>query len=282
MLKTVVYKTSGGKYFSIIIRWDLDVNEIKVRKFIQKKYKEWFTQATEEDLEQLWTIRGFVTPLKNSGLKMDNYADYSLLTVKNFFWGANASAKSTKNINISDLDILEYGDFNEPKEWFTSNNVKWEKLTFRKASEVWNIFYLWDKYSKPFWLSFSDENNKTIDKVEMWCYWIWVSRLMWVMAEYFMTENWIAWPENIAPYDYYIIVIWKENIPKWEELALILEKEWKSVILDDRLENIGFWQKAWDCELYWIPNRIVISQKTIEQGGYELLRRGEEARIVKF
>jgi prolyl-tRNA synthetase len=282
MLKTVVYKTSSGKYFSIIIRWDLDINEIKVRKFIQKKYGEWFIQATEEDLKKLRTIRGFVTPLKDSKLKMDNYADYSLLTAKNFFWGANALAKSTKNVNISDLDILEYSDFNKPKEWFTSNNTKWEKLTFKKASEVWNIFYLWDKYSKPFWLSFSDKNNKTIDKIEMWCYWIWVSRLMWVMAEYFMTKNWITWPENIAPYDYYIIIIWKENISKWEELASILEKEWKSVILDDRLEDVGFGQKAWDCELYWVPNRIVISSKTIEQGWYELLTRWEETKIVKF
>jgi prolyl-tRNA synthetase len=218
--------------------------------------------------------------LRDAKLKMDNYADHSLSSVKNFFWWANALAKSTKNVNISDLDILEYADFNEPKEWFTSNNVKWEKLTFRKACEVWNIFYLGNKYSKPFGLSFSDENNKTVDKVEMWCYWIWVSRLMWVIAEYFMTENWIVWPESIAPYDYYIIVLWEENISKWEELALKLEKEWKSVILDDRTGNVGFWQKAWDCELFWIPNRIVVSSKTIEKWWYELLKRGKEVEIV--
>jgi prolyl-tRNA synthetase len=281
MLKTVVYKTDSWKYFSIIIRGDLDVNEIKVRKFVAKKYGEWFTQATEEDLIKLWTIRGFVTPIKDSKLKMDNYADHSLLTVKNFFGWANALAKSTKNVNIVDLDILEYSDFNEPKEGFTSNNLTWEKLTFRKACEVGNIFYLWDKYSKPFWLSFSDENNKTIDRVEMWCYWIWISRLMWVLAEYFMTENWIAWPENITPYDYYIIVIWAENISKWEELAKKLEKEWKSIILDDRLDS-GFGQRAWDCELWWIPNRIVVSEKTVKQGGYELQKRWEEAKIMKF
>jgi prolyl-tRNA editing enzyme YbaK/EbsC (Cys-tRNA(Pro) deacylase) len=40
MLKTIVYKTDSGKFFSIIIRGDLDVNEIKVRKFVQKKYGE--------------------------------------------------------------------------------------------------------------------------------------------------------------------------------------------------------------------------------------------------
>ncbi len=47
-------------------------------------------------------------------------------------------------------------------------------------------------------------------------------------------------------------------------------------------KKIGFWQKAWDCELYWIPNRIVVSPKTIEAWGYELSKRGGESKIIKF
>ena len=283
MLKTVVYKTDSGKYFSIVLRWDLDVNEIKVEKFIRKKFSEWFKQATEEDLQILWTVRGFVTPLKNSNLKIINFADESLKSAKNYFWGANSLAKSSKNVNISDLDILEFGDFNEPIEGFTSRNIPNEKLVFKRASEVWNIFHLWNKYTKPFGITYLDENNKTVDNVEMWCYGIWVSRLMWVMAEYFMTENWIAWPENIAPYNYYIIVIWEENLELAEKLAKDLEKEWKSVILDDRMwKKFWFWQKASDCELWWIPNRIVISPKTLDAWWYELTKRGQESEIIKF
>jgi len=282
MLKTVVYKTDSQKYFSIIIRWDLDVNEIKVRKFVAKKYSEWFVQANEEDLKILKTVRWFVTPLKDSNLKMDNYWDESLKTVKNFFGWANALAKSTKNVNINDLDILEFGDFNTPIKWFTSKNNTWEKLTFTKACEVGNIFHLWTKYSKPFNLSYLNKNNKMIDEVQMWCYWIWVSRLMWVLAEYFMNEKWIAWPENIAPYDYYIIVIWKDNLDNALKIAKDLEKNWKSVIIDDREWKIGFGQKAWDCELFWIPNRIVISSKTIEKGWYELSKRWENVQIINI
>lgn len=283
MLKTVVYKTDSGKYFSIVLRWDLDVNELKVEKFIRKKFSEWFKQATEEDLQILWTVRGFVTPLKNSNLKIINFADESLKSAKNYFWGANSLAKSSKNVNISDLDILEFGDFNEPIEGFTSRNIPNEKLVFKRASEVWNIFHLWNKYTKPFGITYLDENNKTVDNVEMWCYGIWVSRLMWVMAEYFMTENWIAWPENVAPYTHYIIVIWEENIEKAEKLAKELESEWKTVILDDRMwKKFWFWQKASDCELWWIPNRIVVSPKTLEAWWYELTKRGQESEIIKF
>lgn len=159
----------------------------------------------------------------------------------------------------------------------------WEKAhRIEKASEVWNIFPLETKFSKPFWVKMADENNKEQD-VLMWCYGIWVSRLMWVIAEYFMTENGINWPESVAPADYYIIVIWEENIEKAIELAEKLESKWKSVILDDRMnKKIGFWQKAWDCELFWISRRIVISPKTLEQWGFEFTKRGEESEIVNF
>lgn len=281
MLKTVVYKLEKSqKYIAVAIRWDLDINELKLRKFLQKKYEESFSLAEESDLEKLGTVRGFISPLKESTLEMTTFWDESLKTVKNFFGGANALAKSTKNVNLDDLDISEFGDFSEPKEWFLSHNISWEKLTFKRASEVGNIFHLGTKYSAPFGLNFTDENNQVNNKVEMWCYGIGVSRLMGVMAEYFMTENGISWPEHIAPYDYYIIVIGEENISKAEELAKKIEAEGKSVILDDRVgRNYGFGKKAWDCELWGIPNRIVISPKTLEKGWYELKNRDGE-RII--
>jgi len=58
---------------------------------------------------------------------------------------------------------------------------------------------------------------------------------MGVMAEYFMTENGIAWPEGIAAYDYSIIVIGEQNLDTAVKLAEKLESEGKSVILDDRM-----------------------------------------------
>lgn len=284
MLKTVIYKLNiSGKYIWIAIRGDLDINEIKLWKFIREKYNDTFTLADESDLQVLGTVRGFITPLKDAKLDIECYGDESLKTVRNFFGGANALAKSTKNVNISDLDIVGFGDFNEPIQWFTSVNVSGEKLTFKKASEVGNIFHLGTKYTKPFKVSYLDENNTTVDTVEMGCYGIGVSRLMWVMAEYFMTQKGIAWPENIAPATHYIIVIGEENLGTAKSIAQTLESQGASVILDDRIgKKFWFGQKAGDCELWGIPNRIVISPKTLEQGGYEVSKKGEESRIEKI
>jgi len=166
---------------------------------------------------------------------------------------------------------------------FICTECKSKDHRVEKASEVWNIFPLETKFSKPFWITMLDQNNNQQD-VLMWCYGIWVSRLMWVIAEYNMTDKWINWPESVAPADYYIIVIWEENIDKATELSKKLESKWKTVILDDRMwKKVGFWQKAGDCELFWIPNRIVISPKTLEQWGFEFTSRlEEEPQIVNF
>lgn len=74
---------------------------------------------------------------------------------------------------------------------------------------------------------------------------------MGVLAEYFMTDTGIVWPESVAPADYYIIVVGEDNIPAAIGLAESLEQSGKSVILDDRMgSKYGFGQKAADCDLW--------------------------------
>lgn len=66
---------------------------------------------------------------------------------------------------------------------------------------------------------------------------------------------------------------------KAKELAKKLEAEGAEVLLDDR--DMGFGAKASDADLLGIPNRVVVSEKTLAQGGYELKKRTEsESRIV--
>lgn len=139
-----------------------------------------------------------------------------------------------------------------------------------KACEVGNIFPLETKFSAPFEVKMLDENNKE-QPVIMGCYGIGVSRIMWVVAEYFCDGKIIAWPENLAPATHYIIVIGEDNIAPARQLAEKFESEGAEVILDDRMgRKVGFGQKMWDAELYGIPNTVVVSPKTLEKWGYEL------------
>jgi len=158
----------------------------------------------------------------------------------------------------------------DEEKWFICAECKSKEYTLEKASEIWNIFPLETKFTKAFDLEYLDENNK-MQIPKMWCYGIGVSRAMWIIAEKYVWEKWIKWPENIAPAKYYIVVIWEENIEKALELIEKLNLDKSEVILDDRIwRKVGFGQKMADADLLWIPNKIVISKKTLENDSYEL------------
>lgn len=101
----------------------------------------------------------------------------------------------------------------------------------------------------------------------MGCYGIGVSRIIGVIAEMYASEKWLVWPENIAPYNT-LIIVHGDNLEKAKTLAQNLEKEGKEVLIDDR--DVWFGMKMGDADLLWIPNIILLTDKTLEKGGYEL------------
>lgn len=170
------------------------------------------------------------------------------------------------------------------KEIINDENVKNEfrEYNFKEesASELANIFKLWTKFTDPFEVFFTD-NNWERKKVYMWCYWIWVSRAMWIIAEKFMDEKWLFWPENIAPYQWYIIPIWEGTEKLTNAIIQKLEDKGNTVIVDDR--NIWFWSKVKDADLFWIPRRIIISEKSISNWWFEYKhRKSENSEILSL
>lgn len=153
--------------------------------------------------------------------------------------------------------------------------VKREDLTPTTAAEVGNIFTLRYKFSDPINLKFDDQDGikKT---VFMGSYGIGVSRVMGVIAEKFADDKGLIWPENIAPFKYYIIGIGDQG----ESFANKLHQEHqKDILLDDRKLRPG--EKFSDAELMGIPYRVIISNKTLENNSVEITNRqtGETKNI---
>lgn len=147
------------------------------------------------------------------------------------------------------------------------------------VSEVGNIFKLGSRFSDVFGLKYQDKDGTT-KNIVMGCYGIGISRLVGVIAEKFADEKWLIWPENIAPYSHAIIVI-GNHLEETKKIASFLESTGAEVLIDDR--DAGFGQKAGDADLFGIPNRIIISDKTIEKWGYELKKRREsEGEIISY
>jgi prolyl-tRNA synthetase len=158
--------------------------------------------------------------------------------------------------------------------------LKREELEEVKASEVGNIFSFGTHKSEQIGLVYSAEDGATKSPV-LGSYGIGVTRLMGVITEHLADDKGLVWPKNLAPYQVYLIAIGQS-----EQIAVAADQLYQKltsvgikVIYDDRDERPG--EKFADADLMGIPYRLVLSDKTLEAGGYELKARNEDqTRIV--
>ena len=158
-------------------------------------------------------------------------------------------------------------------------------LVEKKTVEVGNIFTLGSKFSAPFDLKFKNEQGE--DKlVFMGSYGIGLGRLMGTIVEVLSDGLGIVWPESIAPFKYHLVVLSGKNTPeevkkKAEEIYENFKAKGAEILYDDRDVSAG--EKFGDSDLLGIPYRIVVSQKTIESGSYEVKNRktGEVKMVLE-
>ncbi len=151
-----------------------------------------------------------------------------------------------------------------------------------KAAESANIFKLYDKFSKDFGFYYADHNWEK-QPVLMWCYWIWITRVMWVLVEVFHDDKGIKWPEHLAPYKYCIIPIGDNGASKAEEIYNKLKENKEEVIIDDRNYSPGY--KFNDADLIGFPYKVVVSDKTLSEweDKVELIKRSTgESKIISW
>ncbi|HRH30602.1 MAG TPA: His/Gly/Thr/Pro-type tRNA ligase C-terminal domain-containing protein [Candidatus Paceibacterota bacterium] len=153
--------------------------------------------------------------------------------------------------------------------------IEQENLKEKKAIEVGNIFKLKTKYSEPFKMEFKDEDgsNKT---VLMGCYGIGISRIMGTVVEALADDRGLVWPASIAPYKVHLIMLGtkEDTKEKAEDLYKQLNEKGIEVLFDDREASAG--EKLAESDLYGIPLRLVVSDRSLAEGMVELKSRTEE------
>ena len=152
------------------------------------------------------------------------------------------------------------------------------KMREGKAIEVGNIFKLKNKFSEAFDLNFLDKDGKK-NLVMMGCYGIGPSRVLGTVAEISHDEKGIIWPKEIAPFDVHLVALFgkDEKINKKisaESLRLhdSLQKDGFEVLYDDR-EEVSAGVKFGESDLFGIPTRLVISEKTLAKDSVEIKKR---------
>ncbi len=155
-----------------------------------------------------------------------------------------------------------------------------DELTEELAVETGNIFSLGTRFSDPLELNFTDENGES-KPVIMGSYGIGPSRLMGLIAEHFADDKGLVWPEEIAPFKIYLVRIGESEgiVERADALYAELTEKGIEVLYDDRSERPG--AKFADAELLGIPHRVTVSDRLIEQNGYEYTPRvGGETAIL--
>ena len=279
--KTMLFETDTWDIVAAAVRWDYNINELKLQKVLGCKR---ISLLNEKKVREItWADVGYAWVIGLPDLVKVIWDDSCKWRI-NFETWANKTDYHSVSVNFwRDVEKPEmFYDIKDAKSW-DINPETGAVYQVHKASEVGNIFPLSTKFTDACGVKYTDENGKE-QSVFMWSYGIWISRVMWVMAEYFMDETGIAWPEAVAPVSHYIIVLGEDNVDAASELANQIEADGGDVILDDRMgRKDWFGQKMWDAELLGIPNIIVFSPKTLEKWGYEMRKRGEkEWTIVKL
>jgi prolyl-tRNA synthetase len=146
-----------------------------------------------------------------------------------------------------------------------------EKLIKEKAAEAGNIFSLGTKFSDAFDLTYRDKDEKE-QKVIMGSYGIGPARAMGIITELLSDENGLVWPENVAPFKVHLINIGEEE--KAEEIYNQLQDSGIEVLWDERDMRPG--QKFADADLIGCPYRVVVSSRSLDDGGVELKKRTQK------
>jgi prolyl-tRNA synthetase len=150
--------------------------------------------------------------------------------------------------------------------------LKREELEEVKAIEVGNIFSLGTKFSKPFDLTYANEQGDMTTLI-MGCYGIGVSRLMGTIAELLSDAKGLVWPDAIAPALVYLARLGDDAsvVAAADELYSSLTSKGILVLYDDRDLRPG--EKFADADLMGIPYRVIVSAKTLQAGKLEIKAR---------
>lgn len=156
-------------------------------------------------------------------------------------------------------------------------------LAIAKSIEVGHIFNLGDKFTRAFDIRFQDMDGSSKIPI-MGCYGIGISRLMATVVELHNDNNGILWPRSISPFNVHLVGL-RLNDEHVRQEAFKLYDQLKgmgfSVLFDDRVD-VSAGEKLSLSDLVGIPDRIVLSERTLKSRSVEYKERGSSnPKIVK-
>lgn len=275
-LKAVFYRVDGEVVF-VVIRGDLDVNEIKLANALNAPAE--LRIADEDEVARAGLVAGSASPIGVAGIRV--VADDSVTLGANFVVGANKDGYHLRNANygrdfeadvMADIALAKAGDLCAECG---------SPMAAREGIEVGHIFKLGTKYSEALGAYFPTQDGEQ-RPIIMGCYGIGVGRLLAASIEQNHDDKGIIFPPEVAPYDVWITALNYDDPDVAREARALhddLQASGFQTLLDDRDESAGV--KFNDADLLGIPARIVVSRRNLARGVVEIKpRREDKAELV--
>ena len=270
-----VFYTIEDQVYVVVIRGDYEVNETKVRNLMGGAEPR---LATREEVAAAGFPAGSASAVDiDSSLVV---ADQSAVENANLLAGANEEGFHFRNANYGrDWSADHIGDIAAAEDGHKCPRCEDGYLKQHRGIEVGHIFKLRTVYSDAMNVKFNDVNGK-LQSVYMGCYGIGTGRLLAAAVEANHDERGMTLPRSIAPFEVVIVTVNYQNNDQVRELADSLYSQLNDAgidtLLDDRDEGPG--AKFADADLIGMPARVVVSPRSIKNGGVEIKDRLADQR----
>ena len=271
-----VFYSVDGEIVVVTIRGDYEVNETKLRNLLDGAEPK---LATAEEVKAAGLVSGSASAVGLTGMK--SIVDDSITMGSNYLAGANKDGFHLRNVNFErDFKADIIADIAEAKKGYLSPDGK-GKLVAKRGIEIGHVFKLGNVYSSKMGANYTNEDGEQ-NEILMGCYGIGVGRLLAAAVEANHDDYGMLLPRAIAPYEIYLAGL-NLNDPdiayKAEMIYEALQDAGYEVLFDDRDTPPGV--KFKDADLLGIPARVVISTRSLENGGVEVKSRtSKDSEIV--
>jgi prolyl-tRNA synthetase len=276
LIKTMIFE-SDEEFVAVLIRGDLEINEIKLKNFLNCTHLQ---LASEAKIEQITGgPQGFSGPVDLEGIRI--IADPTVMDLKVAATGANAA--DTHLIGVVPGRDFEPGDIVDLRTARAGDPCPKcsEAMIEKRGIEVGHIFKLGTKYSEKMRCTFLDAEGKENPMI-MGCYGLGVGRTVAAAIEQNHDEKGIKWPLPLAPYEVVLVMLNSDKaevVEASEKLYAELKGAGIDILFDDRPERPGV--KFNDMDLIGFPVRIVAGARGLAEGNVELsLRSGGDKTLV--
>jgi prolyl-tRNA synthetase len=263
----------------VVVRGDLQVNEVKLRNLLGGKD---LRPMTDAEARGFGIVPGYASPIGiDAAVRV--VADTSIEASPNLVAGANEEGKHLLNTNLGrDYRATDVIDVALADAGYACVRCGTGTLETARGIEMGHVFRLGLLYSEAFAVHVLDEAGEQRMPI-MGCYGLGVDRVIAGAAQAHHDERGIIWPASIAPFDVHLVGL---GLGRDEALTTDADALYEElcaagldVLYDDRDESPGV--KFNDADLIGVPLRVTASSRNHKAGVVEVLRRaGGEPELL--